>query len=80
MNFGITFGFFGFWHCVLYLLGWSERPFVPNRRYKLSKVIHNMFYSTMGVLQFTVWEAIFVHCYATNRLPYLTDEQVFLGI
>ena len=41
-----------------------------------SKVIHNMFYSTMGVVQFTVWEAIFLHCYATNRLPYLTDEQV----
>merc|ERR550517_155098 len=77
VNFGITFGFFGFWHCVLYLLGWSERPFLPNRRYKLSKVIHNMFYSTMGVVQFTVWEAIFLHCYATNRLPYLTDEQAF---
>ena len=30
----------------------------------------------MGVVQFTVWEAIFLHCYATNRLPYLTDEQV----
>ena len=42
-----------------------------------SKVIHNMFYSTMGVVQFTVWEAIFLHCYATNRLPYLSDEQVF---
>ena len=36
-----------------------------------------MFYSTMGVVQFTVWEAIFLHCYATNRLPYLSDEQVF---
>ena len=31
----------------------------------------------MGVVQFTVWEAIFLHCYATNRLPYLSDEQVF---
>jgi len=77
VNFGITFGFFGFWHCALYLFGWSERPFLPNRRYRLSKVIHNMFYSTMGVVQFTVWEAIFLHCYATNRLPYLSDEQAF---
>ena len=42
VNFGITFGFFGFWHCALYLFGWSERPFLPNRRYRLSKVIWKM--------------------------------------
>ena len=34
-----------------------------------------MFYTMLGVVQFTVWEAIFVHCYATNRLPYLSDQQ-----
>ena len=45
------------------------------RRYKLSKIFHNMFYTFLGVVQFTVWEAVFVHCYATNRLPYLTDQQ-----
>ena len=52
-----------------------KRTCHPSRRYKLSKVIHNMFYTMLGVVQFTVWEAIFVHCYATNRLPYLTNQQ-----
>ena len=46
----ITFGFFGFWHVVLYILGWSERPFMPNRNYKVSKVVHNMWYSFLGEL------------------------------
>ena len=32
VNFGITFGFFGFWHVVLYVLSWSERPFQANRK------------------------------------------------
>ena len=34
VNFTITFGYFGFWHCILYLsgLGWSKQPFHPNRR------------------------------------------------
>jgi len=77
VNFAITFGFFGFWHCVLYGFGWSERPFHPNRRYKLNKVIHNMWYSFLGVVQFTIWEAIFLHCCATNRIPFLSDEQAF---
>ena len=53
MNAGITFGFFGFWHCVLYGLGWSERPFMPNRKYRLSKVLHNSWYTLMGVVQYT---------------------------
>jgi len=75
INFLITFSYFGFWHCVLYHLGWSDRPFLANRRYKLSKILHNMFYSLLGVVQFTIWEAIFVHCYATNRLPFLTNQQ-----
>ena len=52
-----------------------KRTCHPSRRYKPSKVIHNMFYTMLGVVQFTVWEAIFVHCYATNRLPYLTNQQ-----
>ena len=34
----ITFGYFGFWHVALYLLGWGERPFVVGRKYRLGKV------------------------------------------
>ena len=67
MNFVITFGFFGFWHVSLYLLHWSERPFQPGRRYRVGKVVHNMWYSSLGVLQYTVWEALYVYCCATNR-------------
>ena len=98
VNFVITFGFFGFWHCVLYLVGLSERPFNPNRHYRINKVIHNMWYSFLGVVQvqvnyilqsqrhlnpsyiifqMTIWEAIFMHCYATKRLPFMTDQQAF---
>ena len=50
VNLAITFGFFGFWHVVLYALGWSERPFMPNRRYKVDKVLHNMWYTLLGVV------------------------------
>jgi len=74
VNFVITFGFFGFWHVVLYILGWSERPFMPNRRYKVSKVVHNMWYSFLGVVQYTVWEAIYVHCCATKRIAFMSDD------
>ena len=60
---------------VLYLLGWSERPFLPNRRYRVGKVAHNMWYTLLGVIQFTVWEAIFVHCCAARKIPFMSDAQ-----
>lgn len=77
VNFTITFGYFGFWHSVTYLFGWTDRPFHPSRQYKKSKVFHNMWYTFLGVFQLTIWEAIFMHCYATNRLPFMSDEQAF---
>ena len=77
VNFVITFGFFGFWHCALYLVGLSERPFNPTRHYRFSKVLHNMWYCFLGVVQMTIWEAIFMHCYATKRLPFMNDKEAF---
>ena len=40
------------------------------------QVFHNMFYSLLGVVQYTIWEGIILHCYATGRLPYLTNKEV----
>mmetsp|Transcript_96142 Transcript_96142/g.170628 ORF Transcript_96142/g.170628 Transcript_96142/m.170628 type:complete len:494 (+) Transcript_96142:67-1548(+) len=73
----ITFGYVGFWHVTLYLLGWGKRPFNPDRQYKISKVAHNFFYTALGVLQWTIWEAAAMHCWATGRLPYITDAESF---
>ena len=53
VNFTITFGFFGFWHVVLYILGWSERPFHQSRTYRMSKVAHNMWYCFLGKLWYS---------------------------
>ena len=77
VNCMLVFGYVGFWHAVLYMLGWSERPFHPSRIYRLEKVTHNIWYTFLGVAQITVWEAIVMYCYATGRLPYLSDEEAF---
>ena len=76
VNIGLVFGYYSFWHSVLYIFGWSERPFHPNRQYKLSKVAHNMWYTFLGVVQFTIWEVIYMYCCATKRIRYLSDQQV----
>jgi len=70
-----VFAYFGFWHITLYWLNWGERPFHSERQWRWSKIIHNLWYTFLGALQWTVWEVIFMHSYATERLPYLSDEK-----
>ena len=74
----ITFGFFGFWHVVLYILGWSERPFMPNRRYKVSKVVHNMWYSFLGELFYR--DAIILILLRTQVLYSILFGRLFMYI
>lgn len=77
LNLIIVFAYDGFWHIALYRLGWGKRPFNPSRQYRVGKVIHNAYYSALGALQWTLWEALFVYSYATGRLPYLSDKEAF---
>eukprot|EP00980_Cylindrotheca_fusiformis_P004681 scaffold992_cov116-Cylindrotheca_fusiformis.AAC.16 len=77
LNVAIVYLYYGYWHVTLYGLGWSHRPFNSDRgAYRWSKLIHNVWYTTLGSLQWTGWEAMMVHCYATGRMPYLSNEKL----
>jgi sterol desaturase/sphingolipid hydroxylase (fatty acid hydroxylase superfamily) len=71
--FGITFGYFSFWHVALYGLNMANRPFIANRTYSVDKVLHNAFWTTSGIAIWTVFENIFAHLWATGRLPYISN-------
>ena len=75
VNAAIVFSYFGFWHLATYFWGWSTRPFKPNRVYRYSKVVHNMWYTFLGAVQWTAWEAVFVHCYASGKMPFIPDSE-----
>ncbi|CAK0857045.1 unnamed protein product [Prorocentrum cordatum] len=76
-NSTVTLGYVSFWHVTLYFCHWGRRPFNQTREYRWSKVMHNLFYNICGLMQWTLWEAIFVYCFATGRLPYVTDDESF---
>lgn len=77
LNVILVLAYDGFWHGVLYGLGWAKRPFASGRQYRWSKTSHNVYYTVLGAIQWTAWEAIMVHLYATGRIGYLTDEEAF---
>ena len=72
--FGLTFGYFSFWHISLYYLQMANRPFIANRTYSIDKVIHNAFWTTSGIAIWTVFENVFAYLWATGRLPYSPDS------
>lgn len=72
--FGITFGYFSFWHVALYGFNLAKRPFINDRTYNIQKVIHNMFWTTSGIAIWTVFENVFAYLWATGRLPYISDK------
>eukprot|EP01126_Amoeba_proteus_P033095 TRINITY_DN3239_c0_g1_i4.p1 TRINITY_DN3239_c0_g1~~TRINITY_DN3239_c0_g1_i4.p1 ORF type:complete len:375 (-),score=31.10 TRINITY_DN3239_c0_g1_i4:222-1346(-) len=67
----------GFWHVALYWLGWSKRKFNPFSVPALTRVLHNFFYSVVGMIIITGWECITVNLWATGRLPYMKNEEIF---
>lgn len=71
--FGITFGYFSFWHVALYGMNMAQRPFIANRPYRIGKVVHNAFWTTSGIAIWTVFENIFAYLWATGRLPYISN-------
>jgi sterol desaturase/sphingolipid hydroxylase (fatty acid hydroxylase superfamily) len=73
VNHVLALGYVGFWHVVLYIFHICHRPFVPNRTYNLDKVLHNAFYTWLGVLHWTATELAFIYCYRTGRLNYMGD-------
>jgi hypothetical protein len=77
MNVSVTCVYCGWWHVTLYLFGWASRPFKPNRKYRVGKVLHNIWYTVLGAIQWTAWECVFIYCYATGRLPYISDADAF---
>jgi len=71
--FGITFGYFSFWHVTLYSMNMAQRPFIANRTYSIDKLLHNAFWTTSGIAIWTVFENVFAYLWATGRLPYISD-------
>lgn len=80
INLGIYFSYCGFWHLSLYWWNWAKRPFNSVRVWRWGKFLHNVWYSFLGILQWTIWESVFIYCYATNRLPYMKDKEIFMTV
>jgi len=72
INLFLALSYITFWHCALYFWGYCNRPFVSNRIYNIHKVLHNIFYTVLGIFQWTIVEGMFIYLYKSEKLPYCT--------
>jgi len=73
----LILGYFGFWHISLYTFNLAERPFIENRIYSWDKLAHNAFWTTSGIIIWTMYENIFCFLWASGRLSYINDYTSF---
>ena len=73
----LVLGYFGFWHISLYTFNLAKRPFIEDRIYSFDKVVHNIFWTTSGILIWTIYENIFCFLWASGRLSYINDATSF---
>ena len=60
LNVSITLVYVGWWYVSLFHFGWAERKYNPENRPSLATMIHNVWYTTLGALQWAMWECLFV--------------------
>ena len=67
----------GFWSVAIYVWSWSQRKFRRSSWPSLATYAHNMWYFFLGIAQWTLWECAFVHLWASDKLPFLSDDKAF---
>lgn len=72
----VAFAYTGFWHLSLYSWGWSTRKFKPDSwpNKSAARMAHNLWYSTLGALQWAAWECVFMNIYAHKKFPFIEDR------
>jgi sterol desaturase/sphingolipid hydroxylase (fatty acid hydroxylase superfamily) len=78
INVGLVLLYAGGWYLPLYHLGWASRKFNPSqRRPSRGRLLHNVWYTALGAAQWGLWEAGFMRLWATGKLPFVSDADVF---
>jgi sterol desaturase/sphingolipid hydroxylase (fatty acid hydroxylase superfamily) len=72
-----TLGYFTFWHVALYHYKLANRPFIKDRSYNIDKVVHNIFWTTSGIVIWTAVENVYCYLWASGRLLYIPDVTSF---
>ncbi|CAJ1336740.1 unnamed protein product [Effrenium voratum] len=76
LNFAVALAYYGFFYFGLYVSHWSSRKFAPDRFPTSGNMAHNLYYWSLGILQWTLLEALMMRLWATGKVPYVTAADI----
>ena len=75
LNYSVAFSYYAFFHVGLYWRGWGSRKYTQNMP-TWGNMAHNLWYWSLGVVQWTCWECLMCRLYARGLVRFMTDEEV----
>jgi len=78
LNFTIAFTYYGFFHYGLYIAGWADRKFSPGSYPTAANMRHNLYYWSLGIVQWTFWEYVMTRVWMSGNagVSFATDAEI----
>jgi sterol desaturase/sphingolipid hydroxylase (fatty acid hydroxylase superfamily) len=77
MNYSVAFVYYGYFHYGLYIAGWGKRKFVPNSYPTVGNMVHNLWYWSLAIVQWTFWEYVMSRIWASGKgAGFITDTEM----
>eukprot|EP00930_Biecheleria_cincta_P087111 TRINITY_DN76367_c0_g1_i1.p1 TRINITY_DN76367_c0_g1~~TRINITY_DN76367_c0_g1_i1.p1 ORF type:complete len:443 (-),score=31.44 TRINITY_DN76367_c0_g1_i1:3-1331(-) len=75
VNYPLAFLFYLTWHISLGTFQFAKRPY-RQATHTAANLLHDLWYWSLGVLQWSFWESLMMYLWASGRVPYQTDAEV----
>ncbi len=76
LNYCYCFAYYAYWYVTLYWFDWSERKY-SKLKPNASNLAHDLWFWSLGVMQFTAWECLFMRLWAVGLLPFQSNPEAF---
>jgi sterol desaturase/sphingolipid hydroxylase (fatty acid hydroxylase superfamily) len=75
--FAVASVYYGFFWWALYIQGLAERKYKPGCYPTMGNMVHNLWYWSLGVLQWSLSDVAMTRLWASGAVPYVSDAEVF---
>ena len=76
LNFAVALAYYGFFYVGLYVRQLAKRKYAPEKFPTAGNMAHNLYYWSLGVLQWTLLEALMMRLWASGQVPYVSAKEI----
>ncbi|CAE8616297.1 unnamed protein product, partial [Polarella glacialis] len=78
-NTALALAYYGFFFWSLYIRGFSKRKYRAGCYPTAGNMAHNLWYWSLGVLQWSLSECAMMHLWATGKVAYVSDLELLMS-